>query len=43
MTLLSKSAFEGCTALENITLPASIATLGESSFKGCTALKSVTI
>ena len=35
-------SFEGCTALEEFTVPASTKSISQSSFKGCTGLKKVT-
>ncbi|MBQ9993978.1 MAG: leucine-rich repeat domain-containing protein, partial [Clostridia bacterium] len=32
-----------CTALESITLPDSLRSLGRESFRGCTALRTLTI
>lgn len=36
-------AFYGCEALEEITIPASVSTLGESAFEGCSALTEIVI
>ena len=36
-------AFEGCSALENITIPNSVKRIGKYAFSGCKALKSITI
>lgn len=43
ITKMEQQVFEGCTALENITLPASLTQMGTSVFKGCTSLKSIKI
>lgn len=37
------SMFEGCTALESITIPAYITEISEKAFAGCTALKTVNL
>lgn len=34
-------AFQGCTSLKSITIPASVTTLGRKTFKGCTSLETV--
>jgi len=36
-------AFQDCTSLESISIPASVTTLGTDSFSGCTGLKSLEI
>ena len=41
ITTCGESAFENCTALENIKLPPQLATILESSFDGCSSLKMV--
>ncbi len=38
---IGDSAFEDCTALENVTLGQNIQSLGKNAFAGCTALKSI--
>ncbi len=40
-TSLGSGWFAGCTALETITIPASVTSVGANFFSGCTALKSV--
>lgn len=40
---IEASAFSGCTALPDITLPDGIKTLGAYAFNGCTAIKELTI
>lgn len=42
-TSYNNSAFEGCTALTELTLAENLKTLGQRAFAGCTALQSVTI
>ena len=37
------SAFEGCTALEDITIKGSLETLRKNTFNGCSSLKSITL
>lgn len=34
-------AFEGCTSLETVQLPACVTTLGDGAFRSCTGLKSI--
>lgn len=41
VTAIGPNAFNGCAALESLTLPASIGRLDNSIFVGCTSLKSV--
>lgn len=41
VTTVGEHAFEGCTALCAVTLPASVHTVLASAFRGCTALKEV--
>ena len=41
--VMGKNSFENCTALEEITIPTNLKTLGTETFKGCTALKTVNI
>ncbi|MCR4960232.1 MAG: leucine-rich repeat protein [Lachnospiraceae bacterium] len=43
LTSIPSSTFEGCTALETITLPASITYVGSSAFKNCSSLKKITL
>lgn len=43
LTSLSNYAFQGCTALEEITLPSSLTTIPLGAFDGCTSLTSVEI
>jgi len=40
---VGKNSFSGCTALESVTLPATLRSIGENSFSGCTALSSVAL
>ena len=42
LTAIEGHAFHGCNVLKNITIPASVKTIGEYSFAGCSALESVT-
>ena len=42
LTEIGVSAFEGCSALENVEIPAGVKTIGASAFSGCSKLKSVT-
>lgn len=35
--------FEGCSKLEEITIPSQIGLIGESAFRGCSSLKSITL
>lgn len=39
---IESSAFSGCSALNNVVIPAYVRTIGESAFSGCSALSSVT-
>ena len=39
---IGDEAFEGCSALENVEIPAGVKTIGASAFSGCSELKSVT-
>ena len=39
---IESEAFSGCSALNNVVIPASVKTIGESAFSGCSALSSVT-
>ena len=43
MTGISDKAFNGCTALEKITLPDTLTAIGSEAFSGCTVLKEITI
>jgi len=43
VTSIRSSAFEGCTGLTSITIPASVTSIGSSAFRGCTDLTSITI
>jgi hypothetical protein len=43
LTAIAEGAFNGCSALQSITIPASVVTIGEYSFAGCWELSSVTI
>ena len=38
-TTIPASAFNGCTKVESITLPATVESIGEYAFQGCTSLK----
>ena len=38
LTTIGVSAFNGCSALKSLTLPASVQTIGADAFKGCTSL-----
>ena len=40
---LSKSAFQGCSSLTSITLPASVTSIGDYVFFGCSSLTSITL
>ncbi len=40
---IDQTAFSGCTALESITLPSSLTSMGLNAFKGCTKLSKVDI
>ena len=42
VTSIGERAFDECTSLKSITIPASITSIGEDAFKGCTSLESVT-
>ena len=39
---IESGAFSGCSALNNVVIPASVKTIGESAFSGCSALSNVT-
>ena len=41
-TVISRAAFEGCTALSEITLPTTITRIKANAFKGCTSLHNFT-
>ncbi len=43
LTAITESAFEGCTALETITLPNVITSIAAKAFKGATSLKLIVI
>ena len=43
MTSIESSAFEGCSALENITIPDSVTEINGNVFIGCTSLSSVIV
>lgn len=43
VTKIGYSAFDGCTQLTAITLPAGLRELGDEAFKGCTALTGVAL
>lgn len=43
VTSIKKSAFNSCTSLSSVTIPASVTSIGESAFYSCTSLTSVTI
>ena len=43
VTSIGTSAFEGCSNLQSVTLPASIQTIGTDAFYGCTRLASVNL
>ena len=38
---ITAAMFENCTALESITIPASVEKIGETAFAGCTGLKEI--
>ncbi len=40
---IGESAFEGCSALEQITIPDSVTSIGAKAFKGCSSLKEIVI
>ena len=39
VTEIGESAFEGCTGLKSISLPATVTVIGEKAFKGCSGLE----
>lgn len=39
---IADNAFEGCTGITDITIPASVVNIGGAAFKGCTALTDIT-
>ena len=39
---IESGAFSGCSALNNVVIPASVKTIGSGAFSGCSALSSVT-
>ncbi|MBR3966490.1 MAG: GH92 family glycosyl hydrolase [Clostridia bacterium] len=43
VTAIKSNAFKNCTALKNITIPATLTTIEANAFAGCTALTSVTL
>ena len=43
LTSIGMCAFNGCTGLTSIELPASLTSIGSSAFSGCTGLKSIEI
>ena len=43
MTSIGDGAFENCTNLTSITIPASVTSIGNSAFDGCTNLTNITI
>ena len=43
VTSIGESAFEGCSLLSDVTIPASVTSIGESAFEGCSSLESITI
>ena len=42
-TVITPSAFRGCSGLTSVTIPDSVTTIGYQAFNGCTGLTSVTI
>ena len=43
VTEIEEGAFEDCTSLTTVKIPANVKTIGEDTFKGCTSLKTATI
>ena len=43
VTEIGKDAFEDCSSLESVTIPASVTTIGEYAFRYCESLQSVTL
>ena len=43
VTGINKEAFYGCSALEEVTLPAGLTSIGESAFRGCSAMSSIIV
>ena len=43
VTGINKEAFYGCSALEEVTLPAGLTSIGESAFRGCSAMGSIIV
>ena len=43
VTSIGSGAFQYCTSLTNVTIPASVTSIGDSAFFGCNELESVTI
>ena len=43
MTSIGNWAFEGCSGLTSITIPASVTSIGSSAFYDCSGLTSITI
>ncbi|MBR5327428.1 MAG: leucine-rich repeat protein [Paludibacteraceae bacterium] len=41
VTSIGESAFEGCSSLESITIPASVKSIGVHAFNGCISLKTI--
>lgn len=40
---IEDNTFTGCTALEDVYIPANVTSIGAKAFSGCTALKTITI
>lgn len=43
MEIIANNAFEGCTSLESITIPASVTQINERAFAKCSNLKTITL
>lgn len=43
VTAIAPKAFEGCTALRRVVLPATVTAIGEMAFTGCTGLETIVI